>query len=432
VHGSGRLRGVVALLCVIALGTAPARAAAAGDPPDPGSTQKFTYDSGGNAFPYIVYVPTSYDAARPGPLVVMTHGCQTTAEQQLRANLYNPVAEREGFVILYPDVDAVEAAQPGPTQRCWQFPNPASWHRGSGDAAAIAGMTRTVMARWRVDPERVYMVGMSAGSFMTSIMAAAYPDLFAAVAINAGGAYADASCLVAGPGIPVAQSAQLARDEMGARARIVPRLVMGGDADQGIPPACADKALEQGLRTNNLVLGDRQDAPISLKPASVREEAPAKPGGYGSTVRTYRDPAGCLIGERWLIHGMNHFWPGGTSDPKYKDFTDPKGPNGAEISWAFLSRYTKAATAMPCAEGHAPAAVVKRCKARWLTVRLPAGANGLRATVNGHAAAVRIVHGRARVRLPATRRTRTTVVVRGRTRAGSRFTRRHAYRGCGG
>ena len=47
---------------------------------------------------------------------------------------------------------------------------------------------------------------------------------------------------------------------------------------------------------------------------------------------------------------MNHFWPGGSTDPKYKSFTDPKGPNGAEITWDFLKRYRKAETSPPCSE----------------------------------------------------------------------------------
>jgi poly(hydroxyalkanoate) depolymerase family esterase len=282
----------------------------------------------------------------------MVHGCQTTAEEQMRANLYNPLAERKGFVVLYPDVTAAEAAQPGPTARCWRFPNPESWHRGSGDAAALAGMTRAAMTRLSIDPQRVYMMGMSAGSFMTSIMAAAYPDLYAAVGIMAGGAYADGGCLFGLPGIPVEESAQLAYDEMGPRARVVPRLVMGGDADQGVSPACADKALEQGLRTNNLVLSGAEDGPIPLEPASVRERAnPA--GGYSSTVRAYRDADGCLVGKRWLIHGMNHFWSGGSSNPALANFTDPKGPSGANASWRFFRRYTKHATAPPCSEARA-------------------------------------------------------------------------------
>jgi poly(hydroxyalkanoate) depolymerase family esterase len=416
---------LVLLLC------APGVAAAAPDPPDPGQTTPGTVTSGGAEYSYLLYTPTSYKPGRAAPLLVMVHGCQTTAEQQMKANLYNPIAEREGFVVLYPDVDATGRAQPGPANQCWKFPDPQAWERDGSDAGAIADMTRAAMAKRAIDPDRVYLIGMSAGGFMASIEAAAYPDLYAAIGISAAGAYADAGCTGTGTGIPVEASAQMAYDEMGPRARIVPRFVIGGDADQGIPPACADKALEQGLRTNNLVLGGKQDGPIALTPADVRPAQ--KPGGRAYAIKTYRDPAGCVIGERWLIHGMNHFWSGGTTDPRYASFTDPTGPSAAEASWAFFRRYRRSDTAMPCAEAPAPSAPTpappaKRCPARWLTLRLPAGTRGIRATVNGRRAAVRVAHGRVRVRLPTTRRARTTVVVRGRTRAGHKVTRRSTRR----
>jgi poly(3-hydroxybutyrate) depolymerase len=51
-----------------------------------------------------------------------------------------------------------------------------------------------------------------------------------------------------------------------------------------------------------------------------------------------------------IMHGMGHFWPGGTTDPEYANFTDPKGPSGAKASWAFFRRYSRSDTAMPCAE----------------------------------------------------------------------------------
>ena len=177
---------VVALLACV-----PGVAAAAPDPPDPGQTTSGTVTSNGTDYEYLLYTPTSYVPGRAAPLLVMVHGCQTTAEQQMKANLYNPIAEREGFVVLYPDVDAIGRAQPGPANQCWKFPYPPSWTRDNSDAAAIADMTRAVMAKLAIDPERVYLVGMSAGGFMTSIEAAAYPDLFAAVGISAAGAYAD-------------------------------------------------------------------------------------------------------------------------------------------------------------------------------------------------------------------------------------------------
>lgn len=329
-------------------------ASPAGSKPLPAANLKsLTYGSGVTANPYLVWTPKSYYKRKQrkikAPLLVMVHGCQTTADEQMRANLYNRLAGKYGFVVAYPDVNESEASLPGPLRRCWRFFDTSNWSRGSGDPAAIAGITGAVMNQRWIDPQRVYLAGMSSGGFMVSALAAAYPDLYAAVAINAAGAYQDGGCFFNDSGKLASDLAPLAREEMGSRARIVPRLVMGGDADQAIPPSCADKTLEQGLRTNNLVLGSSQTGPISLKPAATREVAAAEPDGYPSTVSNYKDANGCLVGQRWLIHGMNHFWPGGTDDPTYKNFTDPKGPSGAEISWRFLSRFTKKGTAMPCA-----------------------------------------------------------------------------------
>jgi hypothetical protein len=148
-----------------------------------------------------------------------------------------------------------------------------------------------------------------------------------------------------------------------------------------------------------------------------------KEGGYSSTVSTYLDPVGCVVGERWLIHGMNHFWSGGTTDPEYANFTDPKGPNGAEATWAFVSQYTMSSTADRCT-------VAKPCPAKWLKLRVPTGAKNVKATVNGERVDVNVTGRKARVRLPSDVRTSTAVELRGRAK-GKKFTRTHIYDGCG-
>lgn len=398
-----------------------------------GKVENLQFEAGTGAHPYILFTPDSYEGggeAKPIPLVVAAHGCMTTADQFMNATQFNEVAEREGFAVAYVDVDPATAALPQPLKNCWRFYESATYKRDQGHAAAVAGMTRAVMDRLKIDPERVYMAGTSAGGFMTSAMSAAYPDLFAAVSIVAGGSYQDGGCLGPSPGLPVEMISESARNEMGSRARIVPRMVMGGDADQGISPSCADKALFQGLRTNNLVLGADQNGPISLTPASSRTEL--NPGGYDSTVDTYLDPAGCLIAERWMIHGMGHFWPGGPSDPAWKNWTDPKGPSGAEASWAFFKRYTKSDTAMPCAEAPVPVdSSDKTCVKRKVTVALPKRTRGVRATVNGKKVRSKIVKRRLRVWLPAGTRDRTVLRVEGRKKNGKKFSRRLAWRDCG-
>jgi poly(hydroxyalkanoate) depolymerase family esterase len=418
---------------LVLLAFAPGVATAAPDPTDPGQTTSATVTSNGTEYPYLLYTPTSYRAGRPAPLMVVVHGCQTTAAQEQKVTLYDKLAERAGFVVLYVDVDALGRTQPGPANQCWKFPYPPAWSRDGSDAAAIADMTRAVMATRAVDPERVYLVGVSAGGLMASIDAAAYPDLYAAVGIVESAGYVDFPCFATGVGIPVTTSAQLAFEQMGPRARIVPIFVIGSNGDLAFPAACANKAIEQGLRTDNLVISGSQDGPIALTPAAVRHEQ--KPGGDTYTVSSYRDPDGCLIGERTIIDGMPHAWPGGTSDPAYAGYSEPKAPSGAEISWAFFRRYAKRETSMPCAEAAvskavAPAPAPLRCRARWLLVRLPAGVRGAGATVNGRRATARKTRGGVRVRLPAGTRARTTIVVRARAGAGRHVMRRRTSRGC--
>lgn len=425
-------RATCALVVVIAL--VPGVARAASDPPDPGQTTAGTVTSNGTDYPYLVYTPTSYYPGHAAPLVVVVHGCQTTAATEQKVTLYDKLAEREGFVVLYPEVDAVDRAQQGPTSNCWKFEYPPAYFRGNSDSAAIADMTRAIMAKRTIDAERVYLIGVSAGGLMTSIDAAAYPDLYAAVGIVESAGYADGPCFTDGVGIPVEASAELAFNQMGPRARVVPVFVTGSTGDLAFPANCANKALEQQLRTDNLVISGNQDAPIALTPASVRHEQ--KPGGYTYTVSTYRDPDGCLIGEKWIIDGMPHAWPGGTTDPKYAGYGDPKAPNATDGSWAFFRHFKKSDTSMPCAEAPAPSAAStapapRRCSARWLIVRLPAGARRIAATVDGRRTSVRRTRRGVRVRLPAGTRARTTVVVRALTRAGRPVMRRYTYRGCG-
>jgi poly(3-hydroxybutyrate) depolymerase len=116
------LRSVLAaavLVCAIA-----ALPASATDEPLPGTSNEY---ADGDAT-YRVYTPRGY---RPGtrlPLLVMVHGCNTSAAQQEGANRLNPLADREGFVVLYADHDTATNTEVGTHPgRCWRWYSPADW-----------------------------------------------------------------------------------------------------------------------------------------------------------------------------------------------------------------------------------------------------------------------------------------------------------------
>jgi poly(hydroxyalkanoate) depolymerase family esterase len=315
----------------------------------PGRTQYFTYGSGKTAHQFIVYTPKGYTSSSHMPLVVLLHGCQTTAYQQMQASDYNPLADKKGFVVVYPDTDASENAQSGDYSRCWDYYHSSDWHRGQGDGAAVAGITRQVISHWHINTQRVYIMGMSAGSFLAADLATEYPDLYAASGENAGSAYADYRCLYVynhNDSFTAAESAAEAFKAEGRYARVVPRIVIGGSADTTVWPACADKALAQSLRTNNLVTDHKQTGAISLIPASVRHYQ--VPNGHAYKVSDYVDQHGCLVGQRYLVYGMQHRWSGGSANPSLSGYSDPKGPSAAVASWNFFSRFTLSNTSDPC------------------------------------------------------------------------------------
>jgi poly(hydroxyalkanoate) depolymerase family esterase len=299
----------------------------------------------------LVYIPGSVRPERPAPLVVVLHGANTTAEQQRAANLFDPLAARERFIVMYPDHETDRALGPHPLQ-AWHFYNPVEMQRGVGDTEAISELTRQVMATWNVDPERVYIVGMSAGGWMTSIMGATYPDLYAAIGLVEAGAYGIGLAGIAQPLGPALLRPELlafaAHQAMGSHARILPVINIQGDKDAAATPASGAHAVQQWLMTNNLVASGSLRAPFPLSPTETIDVTPKT--GYPYHIDIYKDDDGCRILEQVRIEEMEHHWPGGSDDPKLRGFTDPAAPSGAQLTWNFFKRFRLSDTSLPCAE----------------------------------------------------------------------------------
>ncbi len=365
-----RLIIVIATALAVLLTGAVAQAA-------PGQREERTYPNGYRA---VVYTPASIDRTEPAPLFVMVHGCNTTAEQQEVANELDEQAERDRFVVLYADHEGDPVLHPA---RCWRYPTDTT--RDSGDPSAIAAMVLDALARPspRIDRSRVYYAGMSSGAMIGSVVAATYPDLFAAFMLNAGCAYRAMTCIGAPPSRPSATLAQEAVAAMGDRKRVVPVLVSHGDRDTVVPPAHAPQVVDQWRMTNNLVTSGGADGPIAATPTTTRQVT--RPNGYASTVTTFADRSGCPVLERWQIHGMDHYWPGGSSDSGSAAFTDPRGPDGGEVAWDFFKRFRLVpGSTEPCAPAAAPAKPAASCRtSRSLQISVPRGATRLAVRVNG-------------------------------------------------
>ncbi|MGY4307574.1 poly(hydroxyalkanoate) depolymerase family esterase [Bradyrhizobium sp. USDA 4369] len=247
----------------------------------------------------------------PLPLIVMLHGCTQSPDDFAAGTRMNFAAEEQGCFVVYPEQPS--GANPS---KCWNWFRTSDQQRDGGEPSLIAGITRQVMQDHAVDRSRVYVAGLSAGGAAAAIMAATYPDLYAAAGIHSGLACGAARDL------PSALMAMRQGGAAPARSALVPTIVFHGDRDTTVHPANGDRiARSAGERgTTSMVRG-------------------RVPGGHAYT-RTVLTDRGQVTSEHWTIHGAAHAWSGGSPAGSY---TDPKGPDATrEMLRFFLTRAREA------------------------------------------------------------------------------------------
>ncbi len=267
---------------------------------------------------YKLYVPAAIADPRPA-LVVMLHGCKQNPDDFAIGTGMNRLADKFGFVVAYPRQTA-KANQ----SRCWNWFNPADQRRESGEPSILAGLTRAIIADCRIDETRVYVAGLSAGAAMAAVMAATYPDLYAAVGVHSGlphGAANDVASAFAamrGHGRGTATPAARNHDLGAAPMRTI---VFHGSADRTVHPANAQTIVARAG-------GAVPDA------VETRQQQTAAGRDFTRTVIADRD--GTSHVEHWDIQGLGHAWSGGHPAGSY---TDPAGPDAShEMVRFFLDR----------------------------------------------------------------------------------------------
>ena len=294
----------------------------------PGAFTESIFQFKGEPYAYRLYIPASLtpsntavatDASGPLPLVVLLHGCKQNALDFARGTGMNLLADQQQVVVLYPE--QLSKANRG---NCWNWFEPAHQTR-SGEPGMIAALTRKILTIHhgdvQIDPDRVYIAGLSAGGAMAAVVAELYPDIFAAVGVHSG--------LPAG----AAQSMMGAFSAMRRggpvqTATAMPTIVFHGSADTTVHPdngAYVSDAARAALGTDGVEL--------------VKTEQTIRTQGLRTAQRvSYLDNSGKPCVEHWTVGDGGHAWSGGSAAGSY---TDPQGPSASRAMLAFFMQHEK-------------------------------------------------------------------------------------------
>jgi polyhydroxybutyrate depolymerase len=262
--------------------------------------------SSGREREYLLHVPATYDPAKPAALVISMHGAAMWPAAQMDASQWNRVADREGFLVVYPS----GAVGLGP--RIWRTDGDDDT---TVDVRFIGDLIDTLRASYNIDPARIYANGLSNGGGMAFELSCAMADRIAAVG------------MVAAAYTSIWRSCEA--------PRLVPTIAFHGTADY-VTPFDGGKSFVAPRPFPDIRGWMRNQAQRNRCGMPPIESAVA-----GDVWRTeYPDCADEATVVLYTIRGGGHTWPGGGDLPEWALGPVTRNIDASSEMWAFFARHT--------------------------------------------------------------------------------------------
>ena len=171
--------------------------------------RSYQFPGTGETIPYALFVPDSYDAQQPAPLVISLHGLGRSYDWLMGYHGLLDEAEANGFVVVTPL---------GYIRRGWYgsraIEDKEDAMRSEQDVLQVLALVRDEL---NIDDNRLYLWGHSMGGAGTYHIAANNPDLFAAL------------------GVAAPAPEPTASTDLLDKIKHIPILVLQGDEDEAVP-----------------------------------------------------------------------------------------------------------------------------------------------------------------------------------------------------
>lgn len=267
-------------------------------------THLLGYAHKGQPREYYLYIPEGLP--EKSPVVFVLHGHGRTANAIMDEYGMNAVADREGFIVCYP-------------QGLPDNANITHWNAklnisSTDDIGFLTGLAKHLQFMYNTDSLRTFIAGMSNGGFMCHTLACERPDIFRAAA-SVAGSMSGATWRTCNTNIPI------------------PFLQIHGTADKRIP---IDGSLSpEGGWGGAPSIDKLVDFIAAKNSCSVLDSSLIKPGTH-----FYRHKNIQTGNEVWYykIDSGEHIWPKIIYDNSPGEMINP-GIDATEEIWKFFSKY---------------------------------------------------------------------------------------------
>jgi len=256
---------------------------------------------------YILYVPRSYDRAKPVPLVISLHGAGGWPTQQMEMSGWNELAEKEGFLVVYP------AGGSGGGARVWEVEAGVDG-KVPRDVKFVSDLIDKLQATYNIDPARIYANGLSNGGGMSFLLSCTLANRIAAVGLVA--------------------SALTRQWDVCTDMRPVPMIAFHGTAD----PLTRYHGGKTWVAPRSF-----PNIPIFIGKWARRNRCAPDPVesrvAADVTRRAYINCADDAPVMLYTFHGGGHAWPGGQPLPEWFLGPTPTSIDATSEMWAFFREY---------------------------------------------------------------------------------------------
>ena len=263
--------------------------------------------SSGERRKYLLYMPTNYQPDKPIPLVISLHGFSEWPAHQMRTSCWNEVAERNGFLVVYP-------SGTGFPRRWRVFDQAGETEESLRDIRFISELMDKLARDYPIDQRRVYVNGLSNGGGMAFVLACALSERITAMG-SVAGAYS----------FPAEQCKP---------SRPVPMIFFHGTADPIVPYQGGQSA--RRFTFPSIPDWVKQAAEHNgCQPSPV--EIPASGEVHGVKYTNCEQNAEVIF---YTVNGGGHSWPGGKPLPRFIVGRTSQDINASQVMWDFFSQYT--------------------------------------------------------------------------------------------